>query len=41
MPLIKILGILVAVLGLFMSQVSIVNWKKPEKKNGFRHPPYS
>ena len=29
MPIIKILGILVVILGLLMSQVSSINWKKP------------
>jgi drug/metabolite transporter (DMT)-like permease len=41
MPFMKILGILVVVLGLLMSQVGSINWKKPGKKDGFRHPPYS
>lgn len=41
MPLIKILGILVAIMGLLMSQVGSINWKVPERKGGFRHPPYS
>lgn len=41
MPLIKVLGILVAIAGLLMSQVSSINWKSPAKKGGLRHPPYS
>jgi drug/metabolite transporter (DMT)-like permease len=41
MHLIKILGILVAIVGLLMSQVGDINWKKPPRRNGFRHPPYS
>ena len=41
MPFMKILGILVVILGLIMSQVSSINWKKPGRKDGFRHPPYS
>lgn len=41
MPLIKVAGILVAIGGLLMSQVSSINWKMPAKKGGFRHPPYS
>jgi drug/metabolite transporter (DMT)-like permease len=41
MPLIKIMGILVTILGLLMSQASGINLKKPERKSDFRHPPYS
>ena len=41
MPLMKVAGILVAIAGLLMSQVSSINWKMPAKKGGFRHPPYS
>jgi drug/metabolite transporter (DMT)-like permease len=32
MPVIKILGILVAILGLLMSQISSINWRKPAKR---------
>ena len=41
MPLIKIAGIVVAIAGLLMSQISSINWKMPAKKGGLRHPPYS
>ena len=41
MPPIKILGILVTVIGLVMSQISTFNLRMPGKKDGFRHPPYS
>lgn len=41
MPLIKVLGILVCIVGLLMSQISSINWKLPAKKGGLRHPPYS
>ena len=41
MPMLKILGILVVIMGLLMSQVSGVKLKKSAKKNAFRHPPYS
>jgi drug/metabolite transporter (DMT)-like permease len=41
MPLIKILGILVAVLGLLLSQISGIKVSIPGKKETFRHPPYS
>lgn len=41
MPLIKVAGILVAIGGLLMSQVSSINWKMPARKGGLRHPPYS
>lgn len=41
MPLIKVSGILVAIAGLFMTQVGTINWKMPAKKEEFRHPPYS
>ena len=41
MPFLKILGIGVTILGLFMSQVSSINWKIPVRKGDFRHPPYS
>jgi drug/metabolite transporter (DMT)-like permease len=41
MPAVKILGILVVILGLLMSQVSAENWKKPGKQKEYRHPPYS
>ncbi len=41
MPIVKILGIGVTIMGLLMSQVSSINWKMPGRKGGFRHPPYS
>lgn len=41
MPVRKILGIGITVMGLLMSQVSSINWKIPARKGGFRHPPYS
>jgi drug/metabolite transporter (DMT)-like permease len=41
MPVIKIMGILVTILGLLMSQASGINLKKTGKKSDFRHPPYS
>lgn len=41
MPVLKILGILVAIMGLLMSQVSGIRLKKSVKKDAFRHPTYS
>lgn len=41
MPVLKILGISVAIMGLLMSQVSGMKLKKSAKKNAFRHPTYS
>jgi drug/metabolite transporter (DMT)-like permease len=41
MPLLKILGILVAILGLLMSQISGIKVKRSARKDTFRHPPYS
>jgi len=41
MPLLKILGILVAILGLLMSQISGIRMKQSARKDAFRHPPYS
>ncbi|MCK4751674.1 MAG: DMT family transporter, partial [Bacteroidales bacterium] len=41
MPVIKILGILVAILGLLMSQISGIRVKRSARKDAFRHPPYS
>ncbi len=41
MPLLKILGILVVVTGLLMSQVSGNGLKKSSRRESFRHPPYS
>jgi len=41
MPLIKILGILVVILGLFMSQVSSINRKAAAKSRGLRQKLYS
>jgi drug/metabolite transporter (DMT)-like permease len=41
MPAMKIIGIGVTILGLFMSQVSAVQWRAGAKKGELRHPPYS
>ncbi|MEN8228703.1 MAG: DMT family transporter [Bacteroidota bacterium] len=41
MPLLKILGILVVIGGLLMSQLSGLGTKKSTRKESFQHPPYS
>jgi drug/metabolite transporter (DMT)-like permease len=41
MPPIKIMGILVTIFGLFMTQLDHIRLKLPGKRNGFTHPPYS
>ncbi len=41
MPLLKIVGILVTILGLLMSQISGIRMRKPAGAGDFRHPPYS
>ena len=41
MPALKILGIAVTLLGLFMSQSSLLKLKRGWRKNGIPHPPYS
>ena len=41
MPFLKIVGILVAIAGLLMSQVSEIGTKKPEIKDPYSLPPYS
>jgi len=41
MPIFKILGILVAIVGLLMSQVSGIGKKKSTRKDTFQHPSYS
>jgi drug/metabolite transporter (DMT)-like permease len=41
MPLMKILGIGVTILGLLMSQVEGIRRRPSARKVGFRHPPYS
>jgi drug/metabolite transporter (DMT)-like permease len=41
MPAIKILGIGITLIGLFMSQISGLQSKRSLRKNGMPHPPYS
>ncbi|PID92461.1 MAG: EamA family transporter [Bacteroidetes bacterium] len=41
MPLLKILGIALTVLGLFLSQISSLKGIRPGRKELLRHPPYS
>ncbi len=41
MPVLKVVGIFITIMGLFMSQVSGIRMKKAVRQNGFRHPPYS
>jgi drug/metabolite transporter (DMT)-like permease len=41
MPLMKILGVAVTLLGLFMSQQSGLRKKRNLRRNGIPHPPYS
>jgi drug/metabolite transporter (DMT)-like permease len=41
MPAIKILGIGVTLIGLFMSQIIGLQNKRSLRKNGMPHPPYS
>jgi len=41
MPWLKILGIVVTIIGLFMSQIGGLQAKRGLRKNGIPHPPYS
>ncbi len=41
MPVMKILGILVVIGGLLMSQISGIGAKRSSRKEAFQHPPYS
>lgn len=41
MPWLKVLGILVTIIGLFMSQISSLKGKRALRRNGIPHPPYS
>ncbi len=41
MPLLKVMGILVVIAGLFMTQIGEIRLRKAAAKDAFRHPPYA
>ncbi|MBN2698641.1 MAG: DMT family transporter [Bacteroidales bacterium] len=41
MPLVKVLGIIIVILGLFMTQIEGMFNRRANRKRDFRHPPYS